>query len=230
MSVLVAIGMMGVMATIFSSMMVYQSRETYALTQKMKLLDFEMELKMAMFQPHYCDCLFRKRLLSTTNNQIELVDGLSRLPDFYETPIPQWPKLCQATSQDLARQGGPVRGADAIVKSIELSELRSGGEFLYRGRVVVHFELSNSTRAMQPATAPVALTVSELPSAFGSRTITGCVGSERDPWKQIESLVNQKMSQILKARNPSAVRGFPEIDNPQILQEVLRQLQGVLTQ
>lgn len=230
--VLVAIGMMGIMASVFSAMMIHQGRETYALGQKMKLLDFEMEFKTVMSQEEYCHCLFRGRDLTIEKDKIFIEGGIDQLPEYFESPMPTWPKKCRASETDFVRKGAAVRGSDALAQAIELSDLRFAGGETYRGRLTVQYEVRDGYRAYQPATAAVSIVTTKSESSFGRRQILGCAGSgSGDSFRELEQMFQQRLAQAQKQQNQGASRpDQPSQPNDQLLQQMLQQIQGALKQ
>lgn len=146
--VIIAMGLMSILAVSVTSMMSSQNREVKALSEKLLIQELEISAKNLFANQDYCSCLFRGQTFNTVTKSWST--GITRLPSSFNS-VPAFPAGCTASANDIIPPANQnLSGSSMEVDNISLTDTieTSPNSGMYTANLKIAFK--NQIRALKP--------------------------------------------------------------------------------
>ncbi len=138
--VMVAAGIMSVVALGVATMISDQNKQVKALTEKLLTKETELSIKNVFLDSNYCSCIFRGKTFDTTTNSWSA--GITVIPNAF-TAVPAFPAACTASGTNIVPAVGAVLagGSTMTVGAIGLTSIveTTAGSGNYSANIEVGF-------------------------------------------------------------------------------------------
>lgn len=173
--VMIATGIMLVIALGASSLIISQNREVQGVTDRLKITELQTQLSQTFANSTFCSCHFRGRTFDTTTNQ--WTPALDSIPSSY-TAAPAFPSACTASTSPLIPSAGNlIPGSGAIQVSgidvIDVTEIVAGSGN-YSAKIRVRFD--GTMRASRGAQASIVFNIDPAGGSATARPFLSCSG------------------------------------------------------
>lgn len=179
--VMVSVAIMGILMSVFMTMMKDHSRSTQALTEKFAALDLQQLMTTSLADGAVCKYVlnnptvltFDSTLLTPSTPQIITLpdpDSAGNRPRLYTSMLPSAPSMPGPVIAEVSLPASPLANT-LVVKSIQL-KITSGSGTSYAGHWQVHFDPEKTIRPVKPVSVAVKLDADITVPA--SAKIVGC--------------------------------------------------------
>lgn len=149
--VIVASGLMTIIAMSIFTLISDQTKQVKVLTEKMLVQEVARSITNIISDSNYCSCLFRGQTFNTITSTWS--SGLTILPTSF-TVVPAFPGPCTAAGTNIVGgTGTPLSGSTMTISSLDLSDITiiTPGTGNYTAKVKIAF--ANSISSMRKITS-----------------------------------------------------------------------------
>ncbi len=172
--VIIAFGLMSVLAIGFATMMSDQNKQIKALNESLVLKDAEARLQQSFLRTDYCSCVLRGKNFDTTSGgeAILAVNQLTSLKSGYLTgPLDASP--CNPTADDSFPVAGSFyNGTQIKIASVQLVDMKPLSPGTYKADIEVGF--TNTIRVLKPIKVNITFAVDTTAGSIASRPFLSC--------------------------------------------------------
>lgn len=171
--VVVAAGIMAMIAMAAASMISDQNKQIKAMSEKIATQDISGALKNVLANPDFCSCLLRNKTLNSLATPPVWNSDPASIPVSY-TAVPAFPASCTAASTDIVPAvSSLVPGTSMTVSHLKVSDISEivPGSGKYTGNLEVGF--SNAIRVLRNIKSPILFSVNTSDPAI-ARSFMSC--------------------------------------------------------
>lgn len=172
--VMIAAGIMSIIALSVASMLADQNKEIKAISEKLLTKEIESQMKALFANTDYCNCVFRGKKFNTVVGSEGLVssDQLTELKTGFTTLTTDTPPCSPQPTSFIPTVGSTVTGSQLTIAEVGLTHMQLVSPTNYKADIKVKF--GNSIRALNSIETNISFTIDPTANTPTNRPFASC--------------------------------------------------------